>query len=191
MKNIDNNCDNYSEEELFSLIIPKEPPKKPSQSIDKITNKVYLGDIPGSLNTDYFKSENINYVLSISLGGPLFSPSYKPELKLKHKIIDMSDEPTSNIIQYFKECILFIEESDKIYIHCSAGISRSPTIVIAYLMWKVRVSFDQAFKYVKKIRHYINPNEGFIAQLKEFDKLLNNKDYNLMEIDFSKIKWQK
>ena len=55
MKNKDNNSDNSPEEELFSLIIPKEKPKHISQSIDKITNKVYLGDIQGSLDTNYFK----------------------------------------------------------------------------------------------------------------------------------------
>ena len=56
--------------------------------------------------------------------------------EFKQKIIEVDDDYRANIIQYFNECILFIEGNDKIFIHCAAGMSRSPTIVIAYLMWK-------------------------------------------------------
>ncbi|KAL5107998.1 Dual specificity protein phosphatase 12 [Taenia crassiceps] len=50
------------------------------------------------------------------------------------------------------------------------GVSRSATIVIAYLMWRFRMSFDEAYKKVLKSRR-VSPNEGFISQLKCFEKM--------------------
>lgn len=43
-----------------------------------------------------------------------------------------------------------------------AGVSRSATIVIAYLMKKRKLSYDDAFKFVKTRRVIVWPNDGFI-----------------------------
>ena len=42
----------------------------------------------------------------------------------------------------------FIKGDDNILLHCAAGASRSATIVIAYLMWKNKMKFDDALKFV-------------------------------------------
>ena len=107
---------------------------------------------------------------------------YPDELKINHKVIQIEDN-SSNFFLYLKECINFIDNSDKIYIHCSCGISRSPTIVIAYLMWKTHSSFTQAYNFVQKRRNCIEPNIGFITKLKKFDNILKNNDYNIKKID--------
>ena len=46
-------------------------------------------------------------------------------------------------------------------IHCAYGVSRSPSIVIAYLMKKYKIDFDEAEHFVKRKRPEIRPNEGF------------------------------
>lgn len=51
-----------------------------------------------------------------------------------------------------------------------AGVSRSATFVIAYLMWKARISYDKALHQVLKFR-YVNPNDGFKKQLKCFESM--------------------
>ena len=61
----------------------------------------------------------------------------------------------------------------------AAGISRSATIVIAYLMYMNKLNFEEAFQLVKTNRPIICPNNGFIKQLKKFEKDIkdnNNED---------------
>ena len=61
-------------------------------------------------------------------------------------------------------------------------------MVIAYIMWAEKKTFTEAFDMVKSKR-LVNPNLGFQEQLKMFEKLLVENNYDLDKIDFKKIKW--
>ena len=172
--------DNIKKINIFEQLLTKEELEK-SNNINKITDKIYLGDIEGATNFHYFKNEQIHNVISI-VNEP---PQYPKEMKINHISFKLEDKKTNNILKYFKECIYFIENSDKIYIHCLFGISRSPTIVIAYLMWKTHSNFEDIYKYIKTRRSIIEPNKGFIQQLKEFDNILKINNYELSKIDFN------
>ena len=152
--------------------------------IDKITDKIYLGGDEGALKIENFQAEKINNVLSIT-DSP---PKYQEELKINHKTINLKDCLSVNIIPFLKECIYFIEYSDKIYVHCSCGISRSPSIVIAYLIWKTHSNFLQVYNFVLKRRPCIEPSICFIRQLKKFEAHLKTNNYNYKEIDYNCIK---
>jgi len=54
-------------------------------------------------------------------------------------------------------------------VHCNLGISRSSSILIAYLISKYRLCLYSAFKYVKDKRLQIAPNYSFLKQLKQFE----------------------
>ena len=54
-------------------------------------------------------------------------------------------------------------------IHCLAGISRSPTLAIAYLMKHLHLNSEQAYKFVKEKRTTISPNFNFLGQLYEYE----------------------
>jgi protein-tyrosine phosphatase len=49
-----------------------------------------------------------------------------------------------------------LEEGHIVYVHCKAGRGRSATIVIAYLMKFQKLSYEEAFAYVKKQRPKIH-----------------------------------
>lgn len=86
--------------------------------------------------------------------------------------IDIDDLETENISQYFPLTTEFIhnalDSGGKVLVHCIAGISRSPTIVIAYLISKLYYTPQIALKKLREIRPIINPNDGFRKQLIEF-----------------------
>jgi hypothetical protein len=92
------------------------------------------------------------------------------------KSFTLADSPKSNISQYFEEAFGFIENtSSAIIVHCKAGGSRSPTIVISYLMKKYNVPFEAAWKFVRKKNPRTGPNRGFIDQLKAYERTLKNQ----------------
>ena len=161
---------------LESLLTEKE--SGISYNIDKITDNIFLGSVKGLSDKDYFKAEKITTILSLIEE----TPEIDKELNIKHKKIHIDDLFSENIIKHFKECIEFIDNNGKIFIHCECGVSRSATIVIAYLMWKTHSTFDAVYSYIKKIRPEIDPNNGFRRQLKKFQQLLEENNYDLKKI---------
>ena len=152
--------------------------------IDQITETIYLGNIDAAFNKKKLKQLGIKKVLTVMSA---FGNHYSPH-EFIHKSIDVDDDFRTNIICHFKECISFIEGKDKIFVHCAAGMSRSPTIVIAYIMWKKKLRLNEAIKFVKEKRSIISPNDNFMNQLKIFEELLIKNDYNINNINFKKIK---
>ena len=152
--------------------------------MDKITEKVYLGDFYGADDEKQLKKNNIKRVYSCC--GTL-SRIYVDK-SINQKIIELDDTDETNIIKYFKDAIKFIDESDKVFVHCFAGVSRSATLVIAYFMWKDKKSYREAFQFVKKNR-LIMPNKGFQKQLLIFEQKLKESDYDLNKIDLNNVVW--
>ena len=152
--------------------------------MDKIDDKVYLGDCFGADDEGKLKQNNIKRVLSCM--GHL-SPVYNDK-SIQQKIIELNDSPETNIIQYFKDSIKFIEESDKVFVHCFAGVSRSAALVIAYFMWKNQKPFKETLEFVNEHR-FVGPNIGFRKQLLILEEKLKEAKYDLDKIDFNSIVW--
>ncbi len=53
-----------------------------------------------------------------------------------------------------------------VLVHCSQGVSRSVTLVVAYLMWKLGKSYYEVFETVKAVRGVASPNIGFSCQVR-------------------------
>ncbi len=96
----------------------------------------------------------------------------KPLIK-SHLVLEIFDEITFPIttiteaLQFIHEC----KSSNKhLLVHCNAGLSRAPSIVIMYLMKMENLDFETAFMQVKTVRPSAKPNDGFLRQLKFFNK---------------------
>lgn len=77
----------------------------------------------------------------------------------------------------------------KVLVHCLAGISRSPTICIAYLMYSRHLSLDQAHDFIKQRRTLISPNLNFMRQLAEYERLLGPQQMANFTTDCSSCNW--
>jgi len=67
---------------------------------------------------------------------------------MKYKIITVLDNSTQSLIRHFPAAIAFIKDglsNGGVLVHCFAGVSRSATCVIAYLMQEKEMSFEEAF----------------------------------------------
>ena len=59
-------------------------------------------------------------------------------------------------------------------VHCAYGISRSSTLVIAYLMKKLRIGYSEAYSFVRRKRPMASPNRGFQEQLRLWAETLKS-----------------
>eukprot|EP00668_Euglena_longa_P043523 GGOE01057944.1.p2 GENE.GGOE01057944.1~~GGOE01057944.1.p2 ORF type:complete len:149 (-),score=25.88 GGOE01057944.1:524-970(-) len=108
----------------------------------------------------------VEYILNV--GKEVDTPEAE-EKGFHYLKLDLEDNADTPIGEYFQQTYMFIEEaraqSHKVLVHCRRGISRSATIVIAYVMRHNQKTFDEAFDYVKRKRDIINPNLGFVLAL--------------------------
>lgn len=79
--------------------------------------------------------------------------------------INIGDKENQDLDLYFDECNSFIKSATNVLVHCVVGKSRSPSIVLGYLIAEKKMSFDEAFKLVKLKRPLINLNNNFIRNL--------------------------
>ena len=84
----------------------------------------------------------------------------------------MLDSEQTNLQKFFPLVFKFIDKArsdgGRVFVHCFAGLSRSATIVIAYLMKDKALTFAAAYDFVNA-RRCIQPNEGFRRQLRKFE----------------------
>ena len=137
----------------------------------EIIPHLYLGSMACASNLEELKSKNITHILCCGSGIKLYFPD-----KFKYHKIELADKETEPIRKYFDETYNFIndaiENGGNVLVHCYAGISRSTSIVIAYLMKSKKIGFNKAFELIKEKRGKIQPNSGFVLQLKAYEKEL-------------------
>jgi predicted protein tyrosine phosphatase len=104
------------------------------------------------------------------------SASHGRRLRFSYKRIELHDEVTVAISSRFADAFTFLDEAcsagTRVLVHCQEGISRSSTIVIAYLMSRQGLSLHAAYSWVKAQRKQIFPNLGFWRQLDLFERTL-------------------
>ncbi|CAL8464986.1 g4521 [Coccomyxa elongata] len=123
-----------------------------------------------------------------------------PQTMRSHLVIPLDDVPSANILDHFPKGISFIRsalaESGMLYVHCAAGVSRSATMVSAYLMATEGLTPEQAISAIKKARPIVNPNSGFLIQLQLFYEMSckldpENEGYRLYKMEELGKQWWK
>ena len=143
-----------------------------------IPNKLYLGNNESAKNLDILKN---NQITSILICGYFLSEFFPGQFI--YKTLEIQDNEYEIIINSLIKGIEFIEKNKTILVHCREGISRSSAIVIGYIMYKEKKSYNEAENFVRTKKSDINPNENFVNQLKEFEDIIKVCKY-----DFKMIK---
>ena len=142
--------------------------------INEITPQLYLGNNESAKNKEMLLQMEITHILVVGF----YLHEYYPDT-FTYKTIEIEDNDKEQLIPLLIPAFEFIERAEKCLVHCRAGISRSSSIVIAYIMFVGKLSYEEARKYVSSKRSEIEPNENFEAQLKNFEDILVVCDYNV------------
>ncbi|XP_015202983.1 dual specificity protein phosphatase 5 isoform X2 [Lepisosteus oculatus] len=129
---------------------------------------LYLGSAYHASRQDYLSDLHITALLNVSR-----RDTEQAKGQFHYKWIPVEDSHMADISSHFQEAIEFIdcvkEAGGKVLVHCEAGISRSPTICMAYIMKTKRLQLEEAFDFIKQRRALISPNFGFMGQLLQFE----------------------
>eukprot|EP00037_Helgoeca_nana_P024890 m.267078 g.267078 ORF g.267078 m.267078 type:complete len:359 (-) comp26778_c0_seq1:9284-10360(-) len=130
-----------------------------------------IGSKRDAADRDVLHSYGVTHVLNATPDCPCHFHDELLYLRLSIK-----DCWNQNLPSHFDEAFGFIdsakESGGKVMIHCTAGISRSAAIAIAYLMSAKRMSVTDAYGYVKSKRPVISPNLDFMGELQHFERTL-------------------
>ena len=128
-----------------------------SANYDEITEHLLLGGRPRSVEflRDFLA---VDAVLTCAL-------ELDPILE-EGKKLPIEDDLGFDIRPFLVEGVRFLDEASgkrRVYVHCAAGVSRSASVVVAYVMWRDRMGLDEALQWVKKRRPCVQPNEAFMT----------------------------
>lgn len=136
---------------------------------------LYLGNAKNSADLSQLKKNGIHYILNVT---PNVPNMFEDNRDFKYLQIPISDHWSQNLSSFFPDAIAFIDEarSNKqgVLVHCLAGISRSVTVTVAYLMAQQSMCLNEAYDFVKKCKPNISPNFTFMGQLLDFEKALHH-----------------
>lgn len=147
---------------------------KPDESLNEVTKGLFIGSQDAASNYTGLKEKEITHIFNAAIHIDNFFPNdfvYKSEA--------LYDEPTFDVTPYLDSSADYINDTlkndGKMLVHCNAGISRSSTLILAYLMKWRKLSLDDGLIMVREVRPFARPNARFMMKLKEFETILISK----------------
>lgn len=145
---------------------------------------LYLGGASINLNPKIANYYGITHILNMaSEQAPNMQLFASPNIRYKH--IPADDVLNYNIRYHFEEAFEIIDDArrtnGRILVHCAMGISRSATIVIAYIMSRYNMSLRTSYDYVRSKRPIISPNALFLKLLQDYENELIIEQRELLE----------
>lgn len=135
-------------------------------AMTRITDHLFLTGV-GGMTRSNFRRNHIDFVVNITTEAPFWED-------IESMRVPLEDDPNANILPYLDTAVdrineAIVQRNSHVLVHCVAGVSRSATIVIAYLMKHRRMSLRDAFNYCYNMRPVIRPNNGFMLQLINYE----------------------
>lgn len=148
-----------------------------ASDINKIADRVYISDGETAQCREILDDYKITHIINMTA-----DIECKFVKHFKYIVFPIEDTVDEDIGVYFDVGIKFINnalkenKNNRVLVHCWAGVSRSASLLVAYLIKKHKITFFDAIDKIRAIR-YIRPNYGFIRHLYKFQvKVTGNRE---------------
>ncbi|XP_062844203.1 dual specificity protein phosphatase 18 [Trichomycterus rosablanca] len=142
-------------------------------SLSQITPNLFLSGADAPLNRTLLTRNGFTLIVNATLSHSC--PSYPGVESVRVAVPDL---PTARLSEHFDRVAARIHNNRTggTLVHCAAGMSRSPALIMAYLMKYKGVTLCQAHHWVRQSRPSVRLNEGFWDQLLVYEKRLYGKN---------------
>ncbi|XP_061089164.1 dual specificity protein phosphatase 3 [Conger conger] len=152
----------------------------PTQHFNEVFPRIYVGNAFVAQNVMRLQRLGVTHILNVAEGNSFMHVNTNAEFYagtgITYHGLKANDTEHFNLSAFFEEGADFINKAlahkdGKVYVHCREGYSRSPTMVIAYLMLRHKMDVRTALATVRHKRE-IGPNDGFLRQLCQLNEQL-------------------
>ncbi len=130
---------------------------------------LYLGDYRAVRRPDRLRERGVTHILNVRESCRF---DLEQEFRLLHR--PLADDGGSSLPEAFAPCIAFINEArdsgGACLVHCHAGVNRSASIVLGYLVAEHGMTLRDAFSLVATIREGIHPHPTYFANLQDIER---------------------
>ncbi|KAJ7113823.1 protein-tyrosine phosphatase-like protein [Mycena epipterygia] len=161
------------------------------EDITEILPNLFLGSLPGARNLELLRRKGITHIISVMIPGPAVAhrePHTEEDDGFHRMIIPVQDWPDEELLTQFKVTNAFIDNvrgtaGAGVLVHCQQGVSRSATIVAAYLMAShpPTPTSAAAIAFLRARRPQVQPNSGFVDQLAMYGRCGCDLDLELAQ----------
>ncbi|CAL8318334.1 unnamed protein product [Lota lota] len=142
---------------------------------DEVWPRLYIGDQDIASDRRELAKLGITHILNCAQSKWRSGAEYYTGMNITYQGIEAHDSPSFDMSVHFYPSAEFIHKAlcsgGKVLVHCAVGVSRSATLVLAYLMIRQNLTLVEAIRTVKDHRG-VTPNRGFLRQLSGLDGIL-------------------
>ncbi|KAM5240287.1 dual specificity protein phosphatase 13A isoform 6-T9 [Hipposideros larvatus] len=149
--------------------------------IDEVWPNLFLGDAYAARDKSKLMQLGITHVVNVAAGKFQVDTGDKfyRGMPLEYYGIEADDNPFFDLSVYFLPVARYIRTAlsvpqGRVLVHCAMGVSRSATVVLAFLMIYEHMTLEEAIQTVQAHRA-ICPNSGFLRQLQVLDNRLGRE----------------
>uniref|UniRef100_A0A8C6ABM3 Dual specificity protein phosphatase 13B n=1 Tax=Marmota marmota marmota TaxID=9994 RepID=A0A8C6ABM3_MARMA len=149
--------------------------------INEVWPNLFLGDAYAARDKSQLIQMGITHVVNVAAGKFQVDTGAKfyHGMPLEYYGIEADDNPFFDLSVYFLPVAQYIRTAlntprGRVLVHCAMGVSRSATLVLAFLMIYENMTLVEAIQTVQAHRD-ICPNSGFLRQLQVLDNRLGRE----------------
>ena len=157
--------------------LPVKPAATPAITDAPTRGRLFLG--PQEAARKNALQELRNATVTGIVNCTLTYPNHHEKDDIEYCNVPVNDESGGDLLVYMEGASQFIEHhvsrGGSVLVHCAMGVSRSTTVVMAYLIRYHNLSREQAYERVKQCRPTASPNQGFWKELEAFEQRCNSQ----------------
>lgn len=135
--------------------------------LSMVLPRLFLGTQAAAKDEALLKANNITHIVNIGV------KCYFPSEFTYHTIrVEDSLKNKDTLLPHFPAAVAFVaavqggSDGGGVLVHCRAGRSRSPTVVLAYLLHLLRCTVPEALELTQLARPCAMPNPAFMGNLR-------------------------